>query len=203
MDAETSQSLARLLENVDGAERDRLTRIFPMIYDDLRLIARRYMDRQASNHTLQPTALVNEAYLRMRDRETPWKGQHHALAVAAIAMRCILVDYARGRTAQKRGGKPGDERAAEFSLGAWDAPATSTQERDLSILELDVLLRRFAELDPRRARVVELRFFGGLTNEEIATALGIARSTVAEDWAVARAWLRVQLNDESNAGGQS
>lgn len=205
MDANATESLSRLLEHVDGAHKERLTRIFPLIYDDLRRIARRYMSSQSSDHTLQPTALVNEAFLRIRDRQTPLQGQSHALAVAAVAMRCILVDHARARLTQKRGGAAGGEGGdagphREFSLRVEDEPASASQHRDVSILELDDLLKRLHELDARRARVVELRFFGGMTNDEVAAALGMARSTVAEDWSVARAWLRVQLGATSKAG---
>ncbi|MEZ6234783.1 MAG: ECF-type sigma factor [Phycisphaerales bacterium] len=184
MDQDTSRSLSVLLECVNETERASLTRIFPLIYEDLRRVARRYMNQQSSNHTLQPTALVNEAFMRIRDAGGAINGEGHALAIAAVAMRSILVDHARRRTAQKRGGG-----ARPVALSGGEA----VDHRAVEVLELDDLLRRLAQLDPRRARVVELRFFAGMTNEEIAEALGVARSTVAEDWAVARAWLRVQL----------
>jgi RNA polymerase sigma factor (TIGR02999 family) len=196
MHPDASASLHRLLEHVDGSDRANLTRIFPLIYEDLRRIAHRYMDDQPSGHILQPTALVNEAFLKIRGGGSTGrvKGQGHAMALAAVAMRCILVDHARRRSSLKRGG---DNQT--FALADADGAADDT--RDISILELDDLLKRLAELDPRRARIVELRFFAGMTNEEIASALGIARSTVVEDWTVARAWLRIQLSaTEPRAG---
>ena len=147
------------------------------------------MDSERASHTLQPTALVNEVFLKMRNRADGFQGEGHALAVAAIAMRGILVDHARRRLATKRGGgeKP-------LLLSGNEA----SNDRDVEILELHDLIARLAELDPRRARVVELRFFAGLTNKQISEALSVARSTVAADWAVARAWLRVQLSANSD-----
>jgi RNA polymerase sigma factor (TIGR02999 family) len=159
-----------------------------MIYSDLRRVAQRYMSGERGSHTLQPTALVNEAYLRVRGRRDTVCGNAHALALAAVAMRRILVDHARRRNAEQRGGG-----AQRIGLGNCE-PASAG--RDLEVLELDDLINRLAELDDRRARVVELRFFAGMTNEEIAEALGVARSTVAEDWSVARAWLQSQLDQE-------
>lgn len=194
MTPETSASLSRVLENVDKVERESLTRIFPLIYEDLRRIAHRYMEQQSSDHTLQPTALVNEAFMRIRDREASVSGQSHALALAAIAMRHILVDHARRSTAQKRGGGK-----RQLALNGSEGTGGIAVE----ILELNELLERLAALDPRRAKVVELRFFAGMTNAEIATALGIARSTVVEDWTVARAWLRVQLSGVDSPEKQS
>jgi len=184
MDPKTAQSLSWLLDTVDSAQRASLSQIFPMIYEDLRRVAHRYMEREKSDHTLQPTALVNEAFMRIRERGAAISGEGHALALAAIAMRHILVDHARKRNAKKRGGG-----GAGFALSGGE----SSDNRAVEILELDDLIARLAELDPRRARVVELRFFAGMTNEEIASAIGVARSTVVEDWSVARAWLRSQL----------
>lgn len=189
MHPETSASIARLLDHVDDAQRDHLASIFPLIYEDLRRIAQRYMHGQRSSHTLQATALVNEAYLKIERHGGALVHREHALALAAVAMRNILVDHARGKATLKRNGTPG------ISLQGADA----NDDRALEVLELDDLLQRLAALDPRRARVVELKFFAGMTNEEIATALSLARSTVAEDWAVARAWLRVQLGVASGS----
>lgn len=194
MEAKTAESLARLLESVDGEQRNSLSRIFALIYEELLGIARRYMGAGRDDHTLQPTALVNEAFMRVRGAGERIQSESHALAVAAIAMRCILVDYARKRAAAKRGG-----HGQRFALSGGEA----AEGREVEILELDDLITRFAELDPRRARVVEQRFSAGMTNEEIAATLGVARSTVAEDWAMARAWLRLQLRSgaESEKSG--
>lgn len=191
MDPTTQHSLTLLMGDLATKDREDLTRVFPVIYEDLRRMAQRYMDGERTSHTLQPTALVNEVFLKMRSREEGFRGEGHALAVAAIAMRGILVDHARRRLATKRGG--GDKPLLLSGNEASD-------DRAVEILELHELIARLSDLDPRRARVVELRFFAGLTNEQIAEALGVARSTVAADWAVARAWLRSQLSGAA-AGG--
>ena len=198
MDPTTQHSLTLLMGDLATKDREDLTRVFPVIYEDLRRMAQRYMDGERTSHTLQPTALVNEVFLKMRAREEGFRGEGHALAVAAIAMRGILVDHARRRLATKRGG--GDKPLLLSGNEASD-------DRAVEILELHELIARLSDLDPRRARVVELRFFAGLTNEQIAEALGVARSTVAADWAVARAWLRSQLSgaaaSSGGAGGSS
>lgn len=191
MDEITARSLARVLETVQPEARAGISQIFPQIYDELRHVARRYLDQRQGDHTLQPTALVNEAFLRVRSTGSSVESDRHALALAAVAMRCILVDHARRRSAGKRGG---DHRRVALN------DVDGADSRKMEVLELDDLLHRYAELDPRRAHVVELRFFAGLTNDEIAQTLGVARSTVAEDWAVARAWLRVQLNNGHKHG---
>lgn len=184
MDPTAAKSLSAFLDRVEQPRRESLTELFPLIYDDLRKVAQRYMAAEKSDHTLQPTELVNEAFVRVRSGGAMINDQHHALALAAIAMRHILVDHARRRMSLKRGGG-----AREFALSGEEAGAS----REVEILELDDLIKRLGELDPRRARVVELRFFAGMTNEEIASAIGISRSTVVEDWKVASAWLRSQL----------
>ena len=184
MDPSAAKSLSAFLDRVDQPRRESLSQLFPLIYEDLRKVAHRYMAAEKSDHTLQPTALVNEAFVRVRSGGAAISDEHHALALAAIAMRHILVDHARRRTSLKRGGG-----AREFALSGDEAVSS----REVEILELDELIKKLGELDPRRARVVELRFFAGMTNEEIASAIGIARSTVVEDWKVASAWLRAQL----------
>lgn len=184
MDPAAAQSLSWLLERVDHAERASLTEVFPLIYEDLREVAKRYMAAERGSHTLQPTALANEAFIRMRDRVGPVCGRSHAMALAAIAMRRILVDHARRRQAEKR-----DSGKRVGLTGGELLP------QEVEVLEMDDLLTRLAELDARRARVVELRFFAGMSNEEIAAAIGIARSTVVEDWTVAKAWLKSQIRE--------
>lgn len=193
MDEMTAQSLTWLSTRVGDEGRANLTQLFPLIYEDLRKLAHRYMDDERSGHTLQPTALVNEAFVKLSSTGRLVRGESHALALAAIAMRSILVDCARARLSLKRGGQ--DQR---FALTGNEASG----QRDIDILELNDLLTRFAQLDARRARVVELRFFAGMTNDEIADAIGVARSTIAADWVVAKAWLGSQLGparDESSA----
>lgn len=153
----------------------------PEIYSALRTIAERYLSRERPDHTLQPTALVHEAFLRLSGGSRRYLDAPHLLATAASAMRKILVDHARRRGAAKRGRRENDAMA--------DAIADPGSERERTILELDDLLSRLQALDERKARIVELRLFGGMTLDQVASAIGIARSTVAEDWAVARAWL--------------
>lgn len=193
MDPAVTQSLSLLLDGMEETQRASLTQMFPVIYQDIQRIAMRYMGNERASHTLTPTALVNEAFMRIHGRGIAVHGQSHALALAAIAMRHILVEHARTRRQEKRGGGIG-----HVALRDDDSPH---HHGEFEILELDELITRLAELSPRRARIVELRFFAGLTNEEIAGALGIARSTVAEDWRVARAWLGSQLADSGGAPG--
>lgn len=187
-----AQTASWLFNSVDDARRDSLSRIFPLIYDDLRDAARRMLAGENSGHTLQPTALVHEAFMRIRGRGIALQGHAHVLALAAIAMRRILVDHARQRNAQKRGGAANRVALVE---------ADAVEHSDMEVLELNDLITRLAELDPRRASVVEMRYFAGMSNEEVAAALGVARSTVVEDWSVARAWLRSQVAAASSRRG--
>lgn len=165
------------------------SRLLPEVYGELRQLAAAYLDRERQGHTLQPTALVHEAYLRLGRGSQPWNGSVHLLAAAAVAMRHVLVDYARMRSAAKR-----ELQVTRVDLPTGGGPAPA---REVEVLELDDLLVRLRQLDERKARVVELRFFAGMTNDQIAEVLGVARSTVAEDWVVARAWLATQLRSGS------
>jgi RNA polymerase sigma factor (TIGR02999 family) len=160
--------------------------LLPAIYDELRRQAGRAMRREASMHTLQATALVHEAYLRLIDQSrVRWQNRAHFFGVAAQVMRRILVDHARGRDAAKRGGG-----AQRLTLNDADAVAG---ESDVDVLDLHEALERLAALDPLQARLVELRYFSGLNIEETAEALDISPATVKREWAVARAWLRREL----------
>lgn len=158
--------------------------LLPEVYGEMRRVASSYLDRERANHTLQPTALVHEAYVRLAHGSRRWNDSVHFLAAAAVAMRCVLVDHARAKRTDKRDG------GARVDLATGGGPDA---RREYELLELDDLLERLRQLDARKARVVELRFFAGMTNEQIAEVLDVARSTVAEDWAVARAWLAAQL----------
>jgi RNA polymerase sigma factor (TIGR02999 family) len=169
----------------DGAE---VARLLPDFYGDLRRVAAGYLERERTGHTLQPTALVHEAYLRLARANRTWNDSVHVLAAAALAMRRVLVDHARQRHAEKRNA-PG----TRVPLATDGAAAPG---RELELIELDDLLERLRQLDARKARVVELRFFAAMTNEQVAEVLGVARSTVAEDWAIARAWLASQLREQ-------
>lgn len=158
-------------------------------YGELRALAARYLGRERAEHTLQPTALVHEAWVRLsgaKDRQ--YADRTHFFAVAATAMRRILVDHARARATDRR-------RHANASVSITSA-GIEARSVEFEVLELDELLAELARIDARKARMVELRFFGGLSNEQIAEVLGVARSTVAEDWVVARAWLAARIHGE-------
>ncbi|HEX4955319.1 MAG TPA: sigma-70 family RNA polymerase sigma factor [Thermoanaerobaculia bacterium] len=166
--------------------REALDRLMPLVSEELRHRARQYLDGERPGHTLQPTALVNELYLRLIDRrQVDWKSRAHFFAFAARVMRRILVDHARARDAVKRGGK-----AVTVTL---DEAMDVAVEQEVDLLALDDALQRLAELDPEQARIVELRFFGGLSLEETSEVLAISPATVARRWTSARAWLFVQL----------
>src|SRR5688500_7386268 len=165
--------------------------LLPIVYDELRRIAARYVGRERAGQTLQATALVNEAFLQLSaERTRQFENRSHFVAIAALSMRQILVQRARARNAAKRGG--GVERVTfdERALGA-PAPAGGTDATDL--VALDDALSRLATLDPEQARVVELRYFGGLTIDETAEAIGVSPATVKRQWTMARAWLKLQL----------
>ncbi len=162
--------------------------LLPLVYDQLRRLAGHYMRHEGPGHTLPATALVHDAYLKLVDSsKVSWQGRSHFFAVSARVMRRLLIDHARGRGRQRRGG--GWQRV---TLAESLAPADRDLERE-QLLSLDQALRKLAGLDPRQAEIVELRFFGGLTNAEIAALLQISRRTVDRDWQFARAWLRKEL----------
>jgi RNA polymerase sigma factor (TIGR02999 family) len=163
-----------------------LDELYPLVYDELHRLARRYMSRERKGHTLQTTALINEAYVRLVDqRNVQWANRSHFFAISAQIMRRILIDHARRHAYAKRGGG-----ARQVSL---DETATMAQGDFSEFIRLDEALKSLAELDPRRSQVVELRYFGGLNNEEIAGVLKISENTVIRDWNMARAWLHSQL----------
>jgi len=179
-------TVTRTLEAADGGDRAGLDAIVPDVYDELRRLAGSYMRREREAHTLQATALANEAYVRLADQtRVKWRGRAQFLAIAARAMRQILVDHARRRDAEKRGGD-----LVRVTLS--DTAATFGQPV-LDLLALDEALTALGALDERKARVVELRFFAGLSTKEAAEALDLSETTVDDDWALARAWLRRRL----------
>jgi RNA polymerase sigma-70 factor (ECF subfamily) len=184
---EETGEITRLLGELRSGNRAAESRLLEVVYPELRRIAARYLRGEASGHTLQPTALVNEAYLQLAGQmDKNWQNRNHFFAVAAQLMRRILVDYARSRKAAKREG--GRQR-----LELTDVLAVSDDRLD-EILSIDEALGRLAELDPRKCRVVELRFFGGLSEEEVADVLNVAPRTVRRDWNFAKAWLHGELN---------
>ena len=181
--------VTELLRAWGAGDQQALHRLTPLVYQELRRIARRYMARERPNHTLQATALVNEAYLRLIDAKgVSWHDRAHFYAVSARAMRRILIDLARARRYQKRGG--GEERVTlEESVLIQGQPTPD-------LVALDDALNVLAEMDPRRSQVVELRFFGGLSVEETAAVLKVSPETVKRDWKLAKAWLLRELTGE-------
>ena len=166
-----------------------LEQLTPLVYAELRKIAHRYMNRERAGHTLQTTAVVHEAFLRLLGNpQENWQNRAHFYAIAAQMMRRILVDYARANLRAKRGGE-----TIRVALEDIDAPVTEPA-LDPDLIALDAALEKLAEIDPRRGRVVELRFFGGLSVEETAHVLQVAPDTVVRDWRVAKAWLFRYLN---------
>src|SRR5919199_366543 len=181
--------VTKLLVDFAAGDREALDRLLPVVYDELRRIARRELRRERVDHTLTTTALVHEAYLTLVDQSRAQPGDRvRFFAVAATAMRRVLIEYARRRRAAKRGG---GERP--LSLDETAVAATDSAER---LLALDDALTRLAALDPRQARVVECRYFGGLTEEETAEALGVTARTVRRDWVKAKGWLYRELHDD-------
>ena|SRR5436190_11154055 len=184
---ESSGEITALLAQMKRGNNDALTKLIPLLYDELRRLAAHFLKDERQGHTLQPTALVNEAYLRLAGQtRADWQNRAQFMAVAAQVMRRILVDYARQHIAAKRGGG-----IAAVSL---DEVRTGGGEPSEELLAIDEALDRLKELDPQQARVVEMRYFGGLTVEETADALDIAPRTVKREWAMAKAWLRVEIS---------
>ena len=183
----SAQKVTQLLAEWSQGNDAALTELTPLVYEDLRRLAHHYMDRQRPDHTLQTTALVNEAYLRLADQTHPnWQTRAHFFAVAARAMRQILVNYAKSYRSQKRGG---GALKIELDETALVSPAEST-----AIVDLHEALKRLATLDPRKGEVVELKYFGGLNYDEIAEVLKISPVTVRRDWEFAKAWLYGELH---------
>jgi RNA polymerase sigma factor (TIGR02999 family) len=179
-------SIVRLLDEARDGNENALAELVPLVYDELRRLAHAYMQRERPGHTLQTTALVHEAYLRLAGQESlSWQNRAHFRAIAAETMRRILVEYARARNAVKRGGGQRTASLEDTVIGL-DAESVDLEA-------LDQALRRLAEIDPRMVRIVELRFFAGLTVDETAEVLSISTGTVKREWATARAWLRREL----------
>ena len=182
--------VTRLLEEWTKGDRDALNRLMPLVYGELRRMSSHYLRGERENHTLQSAALVHEAYLRLVGRQNVhWKNRAHFLGVAAQVIRSILVDHARARAAAKRGAG-----AVTLTVNALSAV---TRQPEVDVIELDTALNRLAHLDPQQSRIVELRFFAGLTNEETAEVLGVSASTVKRDWTHARAWIYRALTGDA------
>jgi RNA polymerase sigma factor (TIGR02999 family) len=187
--SQVSQLLVNWRQGDEGAREA----LIPLVYDELRRLARRHLRRERPDHTLQSAALVHEAYLRLIRQDQPqWQNRAHFFGVAAQLMRHILVDHARNRAAAKRGGG-----APRLSL---DPELALPQTRNVDLVALDDALNQLAGLDPQQSRVVELRFFGGLSIEETSVVLGISPATVKREWTTARAWLQREIkNKETTA----
>jgi len=191
---ETGSTMAAQLETVtamlaewsESGNREALDRLMPIVYDELRRQAARYLKHERQGHTLQTTALVHEAYVRLIDQAgVRWQNRAHFFGIAAEMMRRILVDHARRRRAAKRGGD-----SLKVTL---DEAINASAEPNLDLIAVDGALTKLASLDQQQARVVELRFFGGLSVDETAEVLGISERTVKRDWSVAKAWIRREL----------
>lgn len=177
--------VTRLLRESHSGNHEAIDQLIPLVYDDLRRLARHFMRRERPEHTLQATALVNEAYLRLSFVKVNWQDRAHFFAVFARLMRRLLVDHARASHCVKR-------EAQKIPLD--EAPEVSSKPA-LDLVALDQALTHFASFDPRKVEIIELHFFGGLSNEEVADALGVSRATVQRDLRLAKAWLKRQLEN--------
>lgn len=192
-DAERSGEVTRLLHEAGAGSADAVERLYPLVYDELRAVAGRCFRSERAGHTLQPTAVVHEAWMRLVGSDQPaYANRCHFLAIAATTMRRVLVDHARARDSRKRGG---DQTRVTLVPGADEAAGAPDPDVDAAVLSLHAALEELALLDERHARIVELRYFGGLTTEEIAEHLGVSERTVRGDWAMARAWLKRRLRE--------
>ena len=189
-----THDVTRLLGDLRNGNEEAVAKLVPLLYRELRRMAGAYLNSERRNHTLQPTALVHEAYLRLVDqKDVQWQNRQHFFGVSAQVMRRILVDHARSHEAVKRGGA-----VPRVSL---DEAIVISKARSAELLALDEALTRLAALDPRQARIIELRFFGGLTVEETAQVLGISPATVKRDWNMAKAWLNREVRKEKRSEG--
>jgi RNA polymerase sigma-70 factor (ECF subfamily) len=188
MDGETPREVTQLLLKYEQGDEKAISQLLPLVYHELKRLAQSYMRKENSAHTLQATALVHEAYFRLVDQKNvQWQNRSHFFGIAAQVMRRILIDHARAKLADKRGGtatKIGFDEKLHVLMAEEDGP---------DVLALDQALTRLEELDPRQAKVVELRFFGGLNLEETAEVTGTSLATVKRDWTMAKAWLHREL----------
>ncbi|MFZ0797300.1 MAG: sigma-70 family RNA polymerase sigma factor [Terriglobales bacterium] len=193
MTTHSTHDVTVLLQAWSRGDEEALQKLMPLVYRDLRQAARRYMAGERPGHILQTTALVNEAYLRLVDvQKVNWKNRAHFLAMCAQLMRRILTDFARSRGYQKRSGRL---NRVTFTEALWVAPQTDTD-----LAALDAAMKKLAAVDERKSRVVEMRFFGGLTVQESAEVLKVSQDTVMRDWKFAKVWLLRELNGEQHGG---
>ncbi|MEK7724629.1 MAG: sigma-70 family RNA polymerase sigma factor [Acidobacteriota bacterium] len=184
---QNSPNITQLLQEWSNGKAEVLEKLMPLVYGELRNQAARFLKKERPNHTLQATALIHEAYLKLiGQKEVEWQNRSHFFAIAATAMRRILVDYAKERNREKRGGSEGN-------LPLDVALNISASEKNIDLIALDDALNRLAKMNERQARVVELRYFSGLNNDETAEVLGVSNATVRNDWNIAKAWLKLQI----------
>jgi RNA polymerase sigma factor (TIGR02999 family) len=194
MSVSTSQ-MTRLLVDWQQGDESALKKLTPLIYDELRRIAHRYVQHERNGHTLQTTALVNEAYVRLAGQEKPeWQNRSHFFAVTAQVMRHILIDHARRRRYLKHGG--------EFQQVSMEEASLMSENRAAELIALDEALDELKNFDSRKSKVVELRYFGGLSLEETADALDVSVMTVRRDWRAAKAWLFRRMCEDNDFGGR-
>lgn len=183
----TNPNVTQLLVDWRNGNQDALNELMPLVYDELRGLAKRYMNRERVSHTLQTNALVNEAYLRLINQQNvDWQNRAHFFAIAAQVMRHLLVDHARSKQYAKRGGG-----AQQITL---DEGSATAPEQSIELLALNEALDRLAAVDERKSKIVELRYFGGLSSEETAEVLGVSEITIKREWLKAKAWLFRELN---------
>ena len=198
MAGEPQHEVTAILHDWSGGDAQAPERLMPFVYDEMRRLARSFLVKERDGHTLQPTALVNEAYLRLVDQtRVDWRNRAHFYGIAASMMRRVLIDHARAHAAEKRGGG-----AVRLSLDDVQVPL---EQRAADFVALDEALKRLSQFDERKSKVVEMRFFGGLNDEEIAEVLGVTTRTVLRDWKKARLWLYRELSGleppPASAGG--
>jgi RNA polymerase sigma-70 factor (ECF subfamily) len=183
----TDKPITQLLQELRNGGRHTLDELLPIVYDELRNLARNYLHRERSNHTLQPTALVHEAYLRLiGQKEVNWQNRAHFFGVSARLMREILIEHARGKNRQKRGGEFKTQILLDEAIG-------STPKGEIDVVAIDQALSKLEKLDERQARIVEMKFFGGLTIDEIGEVLHISPATVKREWTTAKFFLLREL----------
>lgn len=181
-----AETVTQLLLKWNEGDQSALDKLMPLVYDELRRVANNYLRRERQNHTLQPTALVNEAYMKLVDQKAHWQNRAQFYGVAAQLMRRILVDHARQHQAAKRGGTHQQRLSITSAHAIADTP-------EIDLLAVHEALEELKQFDPQQERIVELRFFGGLSIDETAAVMGIGHATVERDWKMARAWLRQKL----------
>lgn len=186
MDKLTKQHITAKLQSWNSGNKSAAEELMPLVYDELHRVAANYLRKERSDHTLQPTALVNEAYLKLVDiSSVEWNDRAHFFAVSSNVMRRILVDYARAQKTDKRGG---DAKKVDL-----DEAISFSKEKEIDLLALNDALERLEEIDERQSRIVEMRFFGGLSVEETAEVLKVSKRTIKREWAMAKAWLFQQM----------